>query len=292
MTIPTQMRFAMPLTLVALTTASFGQSVLYTFNGDTEDDEFGWSVSGAGDVNGDGFDDLIVGAPGGDEQGEVIGSVRVLSGLDGSILYTFYGGPIVYPIDFYDGTGRSVSGAGDVNGDGFDDIIIGAATDVHNCWTPGSARVISGIDGSDLYWFYGYNDRDDFGRSVSGAGDVNGDGFDDMIVGAYHDDTNGADSGSARVLSGVDGSVLYTVHGDSAGDNFGFSVSGAGDVNGDGFADLIVGARNDDNNGKDSGSARVFSGLSGTVLYTFDGDSPEDAFGNVVSGAGDVNGDR
>jgi len=89
---------------------------------------------------------------------------------------------------------------------------------------------------------------------------VNGDGCPDFIVGIVEDNPNGTDSGSARVFSGVDGSVLYTFDGDSAGDRFGWSVSGAGDVNGDGFDDLIVGADRDDNNGGYSGTARVFSG--------------------------------
>ncbi len=112
---------------------------------------------------------------------------------------------------------------------------------------------------SVLYTFDGDSPQDQFSWSVSGAGDVNGDGFDDLIVGAPGDDNNGAGSGSARVFSGVDGSVLYTFDGDSGGDRFGGSVSGAGDVNGDGFDDLIVGAALDDNNGPDSGSARVFA---------------------------------
>ena len=79
---------------------------------------------------------------------------------------------------------------------------------------------------------------------------------------------------------------LYTFDGDSANDNFGVSVSGAGDVNGDGFADLIVGAQFDDNNGSNSGSALVYSGADGSVLYTFDGDSDNDFFGTSVSSAG------
>ena len=88
---------------------------------------------------------------------------------------------------------------------------------------------------------------------VSDAGDVNGDGVADLIVGAGLDSTNGTFRGSARVLSGVDGSVLHDFEGDTVGDLFGTSVSGAGDVNGDGFADLIVGALFDDNNGFNSG---------------------------------------
>ena len=271
--------------LAALAPATYSQSVLYTFDGDSPDDRFGVSVSGAGDVNGDGIPDLIVGA-----DQSVFGTVsagyaRVFSGGDGSVLYTFDGD------SKQDLFGWSVSGAGDVNGDGFDDVIVGAPGDDNNGIGSGSARVFSGLDGSVLYTFNGNTADDRFGTSVSGAGDVNGDGFDDLIVGAYGDDNNGSGSGSARVFSGVDGSILYTFDGDSIQDSLGLSVSGAGDVNGDGFDDVIVGAYGDDNNGSQSGSARVFSGMDGSVLYTFDGDSVADVFGYSVSGVGDVNGD-
>ena len=263
---------------------------LFTFDGDGTSDQFGSSVSGAGDVNGDGFDDLIVGASGDDNISGNSGSARVFSGADGSVLYTFDGDA------FLDRFGASVSGAGDVNGDGFDDVIVGVSKDDDNrpcCQSGavGSARVFSGVDGSVLYTFEGDSLGDRFGFSVSGAGDVNGDGFADLVVGALGDSNNGPASGSAQVFSGVDGSVLYNFDGDSEFDHFGNSVSGAGDVNGDGFADLIVGAIGDDNNATNNGSAQVFSGFDGSVLYTFDGDSSFDQFGRSVSGAGDVNGD-
>ncbi|MFT7619211.1 MAG: hypothetical protein ACI97A_002861 [Planctomycetota bacterium] len=265
--------------------SGFDGSILYTFNGDNAGDRSGLSVSGAGDVNGDGFADLIVGADLDDNNVGNSGSARVFSGFDGSILYTFNGG------NTDDQFGFSVSGAGDVNGDGFADLIVGANGDDNNGSSSGSARVFSGFDGSTLYTFNGDSAGDVFGASVSGAGDVNGDGFADLIVGAFGDDNNGADSGSARVFSGFDGSVLYAFDGNSGSDDFGFSVSGAGDVDGDGCDDVIVGARTDDNNGSSSGSARVFSGFDGSILYTFDGDSSSDWFGVSVSGAGDVNGD-
>ena len=245
-------------------------SVLYNFDGDSGSIGFGFSVSGAGDVNGDGRADLIVG---GNE------SARVLSGSDGSVLYNF------------DGEGQfgfSVSGAGDVNGDGFADLIVGALL---GDTLSGNASVFSGSDGSVLYTFINGDGFEDwFGISVSSAGDVNGDGFADLIVGAPLDDNgeiNGFGNGSASVFSGIDGSVLYKYNIDGDGGNFGDSVSGAGDVNGDGIPDLIVGAWRDDNNG----SASVFSGSDGSVLYTFNGDSTHELFGLSVSGAGDVNGD-
>ena len=257
-----------------------------TFNGNSGSEYFGISVSGAGDVNGDGYADLIVGAHGDDPNGSLSGSARVFSGLNGSILYTFNGDGAG------DQFGKAVSGAGDVNGDGYADLIVGAFLDDNAVISgapgdSGSARVFSGVDGSILYTFNGDVRYDHLGRSVSGAGDVNGDGYADLIVGADGFGTNGG----SRVFSGADGSILYTFSGDGSADFFGISVSGAGDVNGDGYADLIVGAHGDDPNGSLSGSARVFSGLNGSILYTFNGDGAGDQFGKAVSGAGDVNGD-
>ena len=98
------------------------------------------------------------------------------------------------------------------------------------------------ITHSPLFTFDGDASGDEFGNSVSGAGDVNGDGFADVVVGARLDGNNGASSGTARVFSGADGSIInFIFEGDSTGDQFGFAVSDAGDVNGDGFDDVIVG---------------------------------------------------
>jgi FG-GAP repeat len=260
-------------------------TLLYTFIGDDFGDQFGFSVSHAGDVNGDGFDDLIVGAKDDDNNGTSSGSARVFSGVDGSTLYTFNG---TNGLDYF---GFSVSGAGDANGDGFDDLIVGAYGGGINGTNSGSATLFSGADGSVLFSASGDGPNDFFGIRVRGTGDVNGDGFDDCVVGAPNDDNNGLDSGSVRVLSGFDGSALYSFDGDSPQDRFGNAVSGAGDVNNDGFADFIVGADGDDDNGPQSGSARVFSGFDGSVLLSFFGDISNALFGSPVSGAGDVNGD-
>lgn len=301
--------------------------LLHEFGGDSSGDLFAVVVAGAGDVNNDGFNDFIVGAPQDDNNGMDSGMARVISGLDGSILYTFNGELAG------DRFGVAVAGAGDVNNDGYDDLIIGSEDDV--------VRVHSGFDGAELYELGADATGDQFGTSVSGAGDINNDGFDDFIIGAPQNSANGLHSGMARVVSGFSGSIIHDFLGelpgdglgisvaggidlnqdgtldlivganddvvrvysgasglllqdfgaDSVGDHFGHSVSAAGDVNGDGAVDFIVGAPQDDNNSMDSGMARVISGLDGALLYTFNGRVAGAEFGTSVSGVGDVNGD-
>jgi hypothetical protein len=276
------------LALAAIVSGAHGQYVgvpSFLFKGDAANDAFGIAVANAGDVNGDGFDDVIVGAYQDDNNGTDSGSIRVYSGASGALLYAFNGAAAG------DRFGLAVAGAGDVNADGRADFIVGADGTDTNGQNSGSARVFSGANGATLYTFLGDSALDWLGFAVSGAGDVNGDGRADLIVGAMGDDNNGIGSGSARVFSGATGAILYTFNGDAAGDELGRSVNSAGDVNGDGRADLIVGAALDDNTFSGAGSARVYSGLSGAILYTFNGSSPGEQFGWEVAGVGDVNGD-
>ena len=239
-------------------------SLLHQWNGGAVEDYLGWSVSGAGDVNGDGFADLVVGAEGASSGGiNSAGAAYVYSGVDGSLLHQWNGGSAG---DLF---GHSVSAAGDVNGDGLSDLIVGACGVDHpfrpvpvatSRFNAGSAYVYSGADGAMLHQWDGGGAEDHFGWSVSGAGDVNGDSFADLIVGACNVNRNAA--GSSHVFSGADGSILHQWYGGKAGDFFGGSVSGAGDINGDGFADLFVGAEGADPGGKSgAGSAFVFSGV-------------------------------
>jgi len=259
--------------------------LLYTFTGEAAYDEFGYSVSGAGDVNNDGYADLIVGAPFNGAGGDAAGRAYVYSGQTGALLYTFTGAAVD------DRFGASVSGAGDVNNDGYADLIVGAYYNDAGGTNAGRADVYSGQTGTLLYRFTGTAAGDRFGRSVSGAGDVNNDGYDDLIVGADYNDAGGTDAGRAYVYSGQTGGLLYTFTGAATYDYFGFSVSGAGDVNNDGYADLIVGAIYNDAGGTYAGRAYVYSGQTGALLYTFTGAAAYDNFGISVSGAGDVNND-
>jgi Ca2+-binding RTX toxin-like protein len=250
----------------------------------------GLSVSSAGDVNGDGFDDLIVGAPNGaDFSGAsyvVFGkdtgfaSNINLSSLDGTTGFRLSGGATG------DTAGFSVASAGDVNGDGFDDLIVGASSADPNGNASGASYVVFGkaagfgsnvnlssLDGTTGFRLSGAAAQDYSGWSVASAGDVNGDGFDDLIVGARGTDANGINSGASHVvfgraggfasnidLSSLDGTTGFKLSGVAANDQSGWSVASAGDVNGDGFDDLIVGARDADANGADSGASYVVFG--------------------------------
>ncbi len=257
-------------------------SALYTFYGDSVDIGFGTKASGAGDVNNDGYDDIIVGAFLADVNGVNSGSAWVYSGIDGSELYRFNGGSA------QDKFGSSVSGAGDVNNDGYDDVIIGASGHDGN---RGMMRTYSGLNGSIIRTKYGDDWGDLFGASVSSLGDVNQDGYDEVIVGALwhgNHDYGTADIGQVKVFSGYNGIPLYTLYGDEAGSAFGRSVSGAGDLNNDGYPDFVVGM---DQYNYGRGRVKTFSGKDGSVMHTFDGDNAAHYFGFSVSGSGDIDGD-
>ncbi len=256
--------------------------LLWTFTGEAVGDWFGNSVSGAGDVNNDGFDDVIVGARYNDTGGGNAGRAYVYSGQTGVQLWIFTGAAAG------DQFGFSVSGAGDVNNDNYADLIVGAPYNDAGGGNAGQAYVYSGQNGTLLHTFTGEAPGDNFGWSVSGAGDVNFDGFADLIVGAVN---AAAGIGRAYVYSGINGALLHTFTGVAPGDNFGWSVSGAGYVNHDGFADLIMGSPFNDVAGIDAGAAYVYSGQNWQLLYTFFGGTEDDFFGYSVSGAGDVNDD-
>ena len=270
-----------PLFGTATVYSGVGSGVLFLFFGDNWFDQMGQSVAGAGDVNGDGTPDFLVGIYADDDNGQDSGSARVYSGSDGSILLDLDGAGA------FDRFGWSVASAGDVNNDGTPDVIVGAPQT--NQGLPGYARVHSGLNGSVLHTFTGDSADDAFGWSVAGAGDVNLDGFDDLIVGGPRDFLVFTGNGYARVFSGANGSVLFNFAGDAVKDHMGWSVAGAGDVDGDGFPDLIGGAIGMDGGGNGSGAARIFSGQDGSTLFTYDGDAAFDRFGWSVAGAGDVN---
>ncbi len=250
----------------------------FRLDGIDADDISGSSVSGAGDVNGDGFDDLLIGAQGADPGGDFSAgeSYVVFGAADGfapSINLSTLNGDNGFRLDGInegDYSGNSVSSAGDVNGDGFDDFIIGASdADPGGKSQAGQTYVVFGapgrfasafdlstLNGTNGFRVNGIDEGDVSGVSVNGAGDVNGDGFDDLIIGALAAVPGGKfDAGESYVvfgaaggfpsaieLSTLNGTNGFRLDGVDAGDFSGRSVSGAGDVNGDGFDDLFIGA--------------------------------------------------
>lgn len=256
----------------------------HQFTAERAGDVYGFAIANCGDVNNDGFDDMIVGANEAGPPGKTPGRVYVFSGFDGAELYRFTGDTM--EIDRF---GFSVAG-GDLDNDGHSDMIVGTLyRDSPTATTVGAVDVFSGFDGSILYAIHGEASQDQFGQAVAGNVDINNDGFGDFIVGAIGSDSGGVDAGRVYVYSGIDGSVMYTFDHVNAGGGFGWSVSGARDVNNDGFTDIIVGAPGA---ATLDGRAFVYSGADGSLLLTLENpDTLCSAMGHAVAGIGDINSD-
>jgi hypothetical protein len=304
----------------------------FVINGENADDWSGYPVSTAGDVNGDGLDDLIVGST---EAESRTGKSYVIFGkTDGTVINLSAigtGGFVINGENTGDQSSISVSNAGDVNGDGLDDLIVGAFhADVSGKSDAGKSYVIFGkkdstaIDlsaiasGTGGFVINGENVNDISGFSTSSAGDINGDGLDDLIVGAYQADPNGkSNAGKSYVVFGktdstainlsaiASGTGGFVINGENVDDISGNSVSTAGDVNGDGLNDLIVGARGIPSTTgefkagkfyvifgkKDNTTIDLSAIASGTGGFVINGENAPGFYKISVSTAGDVNGD-
>lgn len=262
-------------------------------------DKLGYSVSGGGDMDGDVYSEFIGGAIGHtvDSAGTsyLVGEAYVYGGSGGGQYYRKVGkiGTPIPPV-YGDVMGNSVATAGNVDGDAYDDFIIGSyyADTTGGPNDVGFAEVYRGVDGSLKFRLKGQAASDFFGNSVSGAGRIDGDGRDGFIVGAANADSGGiSNRGSATVFSGLDASIIFRIWGDSAGDQFGYSVANAGDVDGNGKTDFVVGARYADSSGVDRGAVYLFSGNNAQLLTRRRGSNPSDRMGWSVAGGRDVNGD-
>jgi hypothetical protein len=260
-------------------------TVMLTFPGHSVGDKFGFSVAAAGDVNYDGQPDMLMGAPGDDSGGVDRGAAYIYSGSDGSEMRVLTG-------DAYTGFGFSVAGVGDVDRDNYDDITVGQPSYDGNT---GRVYIYSGQEGILIAAYDGEYAGDKFGWSVARAGDANNDGYTDVLAGAPYFDgcVAGGDLGRCYCLSPSDSTIISFISctiGDS-GDHFGVSVSGAGDVNDDGHVDMLVGAYNADPVGESSGRVALFTGLDGTELINFPGWEAGSEFGVSVVGIGDLDND-
>lgn len=269
---------------------------------------FGISVASAGDINGDGKNDLLVGAPNqnvgvcqiGDSSGCSVGQAFVFSSATGALLQTL-NHPATLRGAFF---GSAVGSSGDLNGDLVPDLIVGAPGQSTGVFVPGQAFVFSGAGGGLLLSINDPNFVEaeaevghTFGSVLASTGDINGDGKPDILVGDAQQNVGAnVDQGQVHIFSGADGSLLLTLNRPSpqAGAFFGASAAVVGDIDGDGLGDVLIGApREDVGLNSDQGRAYVFSGDTGVLLLTLDDPTPQFAanFGYAVAGMGDLNGD-
>lgn len=307
------------------------QTVLFDILGATPTEELGFSVSGAADVDLDGFPDILVGAPFLDHQAMDAGAARVYSGVDGQALLEVVGAFTNRTLGF------SVACAGDIDFDGVPELLLGSPGG-------GQAKVVSGADGATKYTL-SFTGSDFHGTSVAGGGDVNGDGTPDMLVTASLAPVGGQTGGlraysgvdasvlmtltspaqlgptgnscaflgdldfdgkdeialgswvapSALVFSGGSGQLLYQFQGSAAPgmmDDVGFSIANCGDQDGDGVSDFAIGAPSwTDASGADVGLVRVVSGIDGALLGQITGDASNDDLGYAIVGTSDFNSD-
>ncbi len=275
--------------------------IILVIDGEIADDRFGISVAGAGDVNQDGLDDIIIGAT---KSGLLVRAGRA---------YLFYGRSEWLPdtisasdadmvlegLAVDDRIGWEVAGIGNIDAmPGPDLIVSGLQSDNGG---PGIVMAFSGQSGDLLYSVSGENPGDDFGYSIASAGDFDNNGTDDIIVGALSFSAPPLSGvGKAYIFSGNDGSLLATITGQHSGGGFGGDVSSAGNINADDYADVIIGAPWADAGGASVGQAYVFYGgpgpfpvnlSSGDANKIFTGSQEGAYLGWAVSYTPDIDGD-
>jgi hypothetical protein len=305
-----------------------------SFIGEEADDRAGWSIAGAGDVNGDGYDDILIGANANDEGGSNAGKTYLILGRSdvsqwnsSDPLDLSYANASFIGENESDFSGVSVCGGGDVNGDDYDDILIGAHYNGEGAAYAGKTYLIlgradvshwNGSNPLDLSYanasFVGEDLWDYSGYSVAGAGDTNNDGYDDILVGAYGNEEGGNNAGQTYLILGRHNVTLWngtsplnlgyanaSFIGEYSIDESGISVAGAGDVNKDGYDDILIGAHGNDEGDNSAGETYLTLGRPTTAWSmrmdlsqadaSFMGESNGDGSGLRVAGAGDVNND-
>ncbi|MDW3210657.1 MAG: FG-GAP-like repeat-containing protein [Reichenbachiella sp.] len=311
--------------------------IIHDWKGENQNDQFGWIARNIGDVDLDGIMDLTASAPTNSEASNNGGKIYVYSGKTGEQIWSYSSK------DANGQLGMSIEAAGDVNKDGIPDVVAGAPY-------VNKTLVFSGKDGSLIYEWQGEDERGAFGRAVKGVGDVNGDGYGDVLIGEPYQIWGGPinsdqieEAGNAYLYSGKDGSILQKWSGDEIGDGFGTALAGktidesailmigapgvanggkvyvydgsknkasftidpdetsqrlggmfmsvVGDVDNDGIQDVYASDFANAALGNSTGRAYVHSGKNGKELYVFTGEGPGEGFGIGVADAGDTNRD-
>ena len=272
---------------LCLATQLTGQEGLRSFDlefhigGEANSDNFGKSVCTLGDANGDWIDDFLVGADFADGGGVTdSGSVYLYSGADGSLIYQLNGG------DKDDKFGGDIDVSDDIDGDGVKDFIVGARfANAAVVKDAGIAYVYSGATGVELLKLQGTQLNGFFGISVAAVGDTNLDGVPDFLVGSRGKVSSGGSlPGHAWLYSGADGTLLHHIEGTITADLFGDCVSRVGDINGDGAADLLIGAPG-------IPAVYLYSGLDGLLIKLWNTFSATSDAGTALAPIEDLTGD-
>ncbi len=291
------------LTQVAEVAADVNGSPDWEDESDQDSANMGTSVAWVGDVNGDGYSDLVVGVEkfdnGQTNEGRVYAYYGSGSGLSSSPSWTVESNQAEALFGF------SVAPAGDINGDGYDDVVIGARG-----WDNGGTADVGkvflyygssgGLSSSPDWTYMGANAGDKLGVSVASAGDINKDDYGDIIIGAQHADNGNTDEGKAYLFLGgsvgLDSSPDWTYEGNADNTLLGTSVSSAGDIDDDGYDDVVIGAQWY-SNGDETFEGAIFvfhgssTGLESTPDWSYESNSTNARLGYSVSSAGDINGD-
>jgi len=250
---------------------------LFRIDGTDANDFLGEDIDTIEDLNGDGIDDLLVSQTG--WQGGAIlkiGAVQVISGADGSLIRRIEG------TDLVSNFGNALATVNDTDGDGIQDILVGAyLADPNAVSNAGSVFLYSGATGNLLQRIDGFAGQQAFGVAVASAGDVNGDGSDDLLIGANQ---FGLQSGEAYVYSGATGDQIYLFEGGQNSKLFGGAVAAAGDINGDGVPDQMIGDwRECVNQIDDTGAVYFYSGADGSLMQRVPGTQNAAAFGYSIA---------
>lgn len=264
---------------VTLYSGANGQPI-WTRTGEANGDFFGWVVACAGDVNGDGVQDLAVGAPGHDQPQVNAGKAYVLSGIDGTVIHSWLG------IEGGDSLGSSVGSAGDRDLDGHSEVLLCAVRGGPG--DAGQAYVHAGIDGALLCTLDSLPNGNQYGNYFGGlAGDIDADGIPDVYVIDY---LHVGQRGRMYVYSGADCSLIHSFRG-PVGSSFLFGRVQVGDLDGDGYDDLLLCSAGNDTGGNDAGAVYLYSGASGELMGQFNGDEAGLLMGTDCASLGDLDGD-
>lgn len=271
--------------------SGFDDTLLWIVRGQSPGDKLGSAIAAVGDMNDDGVDDVLIGAPLNDIGGTNAGRAYLVAGQDGSVLHIFTG-------KAGEQFGGAVSALGDVNDDGVKDFVIAAPRSNLGGSNSGRVVVFNGATRLPLQKILG-NADERLGSSLAGITLLVGSQTRTyMAMGAPGNSSNGAGSGQVRLLMRNHASPkcsetlcpVQTINGQAAGDAFGTNVD-LGDVQAGGVPELLVGAPGSDANGSNSGAAYVINTANGTTIRRITGEAAGDAFGTSVSIAGDVNSD-